>query len=110
MFRAGHASGPQYRNMLARCAAGFASVILVVTACAHLRVTELSRDRAITIAKMQVRFDPFDATADRKRTSAGTVWRVVLKGRLPGQPPMLFETAVVEIDATTGTVLSVGKT
>jgi peptidase YpeB-like protein len=96
--------------MLARCAAGLASVILFVTACAHLRATELSRDRAITIARTQVRFDPFDVTADRRRSSGGTVWRVVLKGRLPGQPPMLFETAVVEIDATTGTVLSVGKT
>jgi hypothetical protein len=96
--------------MLARCAAGLALVIVFVTACAHLRATELSRDRAITIAKTQVRFDPFDVTADRMRTSGGTVWRVVLKGRLPGQPPMLFETVVVEIDAITGSVLSVAKT
>ena len=73
--------------MIARCAAGLASVILLVTACAHLRATELSRDRATTIAKTQVRFDPFAATADRTRTSAGTVWRVVLKGRLRADRP-----------------------
>jgi hypothetical protein len=38
------------------------------------------------------------------------IWRVTLKGRLPGQPPLLFETAIVELDAASGEILSVSKT
>ena len=84
---------------------------LLMMACAHqARQGEMSRDRAIAIAKAQVRFEPFEVDARRTRTNGRQVWRVVLKGRLPGQPPMLFETAVVEIDAVTGTLVSVAKT
>ena len=78
-------------------------------ACAHPHATEVSRERAIAIARTQIRFEPFDVTARRTRVSGRPAWRVVLKGRLPDQPPMLFETAVVEIDASTGLVLSVSK-
>ena len=80
-------------------------------ACAHPpRPTEMSRDRAIAVAKTQVRFEPFEINARRTQTNGRQVWRVVLKGRLPGQPPMLFEAVVVEVDAVTGTLVSVAKT
>jgi hypothetical protein len=79
--------------------------------CAHARpAKEITRERAIAIARTQVRFEPFDASARRVVTNQRAVWRVVMKGRLPGQPPMLFETAVVEIDAATGAVVSLTKT
>jgi hypothetical protein len=92
-------------------AAQISLVILLMMACVHQpRQGEMSRDRAIAIAKAQVRFEPFEVDARRTRTNGRQVWRVVLKGRLPGQPPMLFETAVVEIDAVTGTLVSVAKT
>ena len=89
-----------------RTRAKWAAVLALIgamIACAHqARTTELTRDRAIAIARAQVQFEPFDVTARRIRTAGRAVWRVVLKGRLPGQPPMLFESAVVEIDAVTG--------
>ena len=102
---------PRDDRTRARRAAPLALVILLMIACVHpTRATELTRDRAIAIAKAQVRFEPFDVTARRTRAQGHSVWRVVLKGRLPGQPPMLFETAVVEVDAATGAVMSVAKT
>jgi hypothetical protein len=84
---------------------------LLAIACAHPpRTTEITRDRAIALARTQVKFEPFEVKARRTRTHGRAVWRVELKGRFPGQPPMLFETAVVEIDAVSGGVVSVAKT
>jgi hypothetical protein len=37
-------------------------------------------------------------------------WQVTLKGRLPGQPPGLFETAIVEIDRRIGEIVSLSRT
>jgi hypothetical protein len=34
------------------------------------------------------------------------VWRVTFKGRLPDQPPGLFETRVFEIDVRTGEIVA----
>jgi hypothetical protein len=35
---------------------------------------------------------------------------VTFRGRLPGQPPDLFETVIVEVDRLSGEVVSVGRT
>ncbi len=70
----------------------------------------IRRDRAIAIARTQVNWTPFDVAAAPTTSNGRQVWRVTLKGRLPGQPPLLFETAVVEIDAGTGDIVSVSKT
>ena len=52
---------PRDNRTRAQRAAPLALVILLVIACVHLtRTTELTRDRAIAIAKAQVRFEPFD--------------------------------------------------
>jgi hypothetical protein len=87
------------------------AVGLTATACARAtNSVELSRESAITIARQQVSFNPSTIEA-RKGTSGSTpVWRITLRGRLPGQPPMLFETRVVEIDRRTGAVVSVART
>lgn len=83
---------------------------LLIIACAHPpRTTEITRDRAIALAKAQVKFEPFDVKAQRARRNGRSLWRVELKGRLPGQPPMLFETAVVEIDTVSGGVVTIKK-
>ena len=70
----------------------------------------IGRDRAIAIARTRVSWTPFDVAAVQTTSNGRQIWRVTLKGRLPGQPPLLFETAVVEIDAGTGEVVSVSKT
>jgi hypothetical protein len=73
------------------------------------RNTEISRDRAIDIARQQVSFQPDRVAADRTTSGARPVWRVTLRGRLPGQPPGLFETIIIEIDRRTGEVVSIAR-
>jgi hypothetical protein len=83
----------------------------LTAACASAPAAgEIARDRAIAIARAQVTWQPFDVSAARTSSNGRRVWKVTLKGRLPGQPPMLFETAIVEVDAVTGAIVSVGKT
>ena len=88
-----------------------AIVALLTAGCASAaRPAEISRDRAITIARAQVRWVPSESAAVRAQASGRKIWRVTLKGRLPGQPPELFETAVVDIDAVSGAVVRIAKT
>lgn len=93
-------------------ARGTAVVLLLASlACAsaapHAGIRE---ERAIEIASTQVKWKPFDVVARRATTNGRQIWRVTLKGRLPGQPPLLFETSIVELDALTGEIVSVSKT
>jgi hypothetical protein len=90
-----------------------AAVLLVVAtiACASsAHRTYITRDRAVAIARAQVKWAPFDVRASRAASSGRQIWRITLKGRLPGQPPLLFETVTVELDAGTGDLVSVSKT
>lgn len=92
-----------------RCGA----VLLLVAAMACASATPqvgITRERAIAIARTQVKWTPFDETATRATSNGRQIWRVTLKGRLPGQPPLLFETLIVELDAGTGEVLSASRT
>jgi hypothetical protein len=77
--------------------------------CAGPSSLELTRDRAIEIARSHVSFTP--DTIDAMQATSGTrnVWRVTFRGRLPGQPPGLFETAIVEIDRLTGEIVSLSR-
>jgi hypothetical protein len=95
---------------LPRCAA-VALLLAAAMGCASAAPpTGITRDRAIKIAVTQVKWTPSDVAAVRVTASGRRVWRVTLKGRLPGQPPLLFETAIVDLDARTGEVVSVSKT
>jgi uncharacterized membrane protein YkoI len=87
------------------------ALLLAAMGCASVAPRAgITRDRAIKIAVTQVKWTPSDVAALRVTASGRQVWRVTLKGRLPGQPPLLFETAIVDLDARTGEVLSVSKT
>jgi len=71
--------------------------------------TEISRERAIEIARKEVdlKADSVEAVRATSEFPGGQdVWRVTFKGRLPDQPPGFFETRVVEIDVRTGKVVS----
>ena len=87
-----------------------AAFTVLTAACIHFSDThEISRGRAIEIARGQVSF-PLDRIEAVKSTSGGRdVWRVTFHGRLPGQPSLLFETMVVEIDRHSGEVVSVAR-
>jgi hypothetical protein len=72
--------------------------------------TEIGRDRAIEIARPHVSFTPDTVEAVRTTSDSRAVWRVTFRGRLPGQPPGLFETAVIAVDRVTGEIVSIAQT
>jgi hypothetical protein len=88
-------------------------IALVATSAAlcsrPARAVEISRDRAIEIARGQVTFQISTVTVDRTSSSGRALWRVTIRGRLPGQPPELFETRIVEIDRATGVIVSIAR-
>lgn len=87
-----------------------AALTVLTAACIRLPHTnEISRQRAIEIARAQVSFHPDSIKAVRTTSGARAVWRVTFRGRLPGQPPLLFETVMVEIDRHSGEVVSIAR-
>jgi hypothetical protein len=86
-----------------------AGVLLAVSCATASPSTGITRDRAVAIARAQVRWQPFDVAASRLRSNGRSIWRVTLKGRLPDQPPMLYETAIIDLDAATGAIVSLSK-
>jgi len=87
-----------------------AAVLALGATCNGRSVSEISRERAVEIARLEVSFQPDSIQADRTTSGARPLWRVTLRGRLPGQPPGLFETAIVEIDRQSGEVVSRART
>lgn len=81
----------------------------MVAACMPRPMTEISRAQAIDIARREISFQPDSIDAVRAMSGAAPIWRVTLRGRLPNQPPGLFETVVVEIDRRRGEVVSVAR-
>lgn len=69
---------------------------------------EISREQAIEIARVEVTFTP--DSVDAVLTESRERWVVTFRGRLPGQPPGLFETRIVEVDAQTGAIVSIART
>ena len=68
--------------------------------------TTITRDRAIEIARKDLAFKPDSVDALQTTAEQRPIWRVTFKGRLPDQPPGLFETAIVDVDARTGEIVS----
>lgn len=97
------------RTRLAAFALLAALLSLGVT-CGEPFAQEISRERAIEIARAQIKFEPDSTDAERVTSGSRPVWRVTFRGRLPGQPPGLFETAVIEVDRRTGEVVSIART
>ncbi len=88
-----------------------APVVLLVLGCPAGSVdSDVSREQAIEIARQEVSFQPDSVEAVLFTSEEQTVWRVTFRGRLPGQPPGLFETIIVEVDAGSGEVVSIGRT
>jgi hypothetical protein len=70
---------------------------------------EIPRDRAVAIARRELTFEPSSTQVRKTESGSRPVWRVEFRGRLPGQPPMLFETRVIEVDRITGAIVSVTR-
>ncbi len=90
---------------------GLAPLALVAVTCPAGPVeSQISREEAIEIARQEVSFQPDSVDAVKSTSDERAVWRVTFTGRLPGQPPGLFETIIVEVDATSGEVVSIART
>ncbi len=87
-----------------------AAILSMAARCTGPSPTEITRERAMDIARAQVSFQPDSVDAERTTSGVRPVWRVTLRGRLPGQPPGLFETAIVEVDRHSGAIVSVART
>jgi Peptidase propeptide and YPEB domain len=87
-----------------------ATVLSLGTTCVGPSPQEISRERAIEIAQPHLSFQPDSTEAERASAGARPVWRVTFRGRLPNQPPGLFETAIVEVDRQTGEIVSISRT
>jgi hypothetical protein len=86
-------------------------VALVALTCpAGPAESKITLDQAVEIARQEVSFEPESVGTERSTSDSRAVWRVTFRGRLPGQPPGLFETLIVEVDSDTGEVVSVGRT
>ena len=86
------------------------AALLLQGGCAHATAArEISRERALQIARREISFEPDRIDARRVAAESGPVWRVVFRGRLPGQPPLLFETYVVDVSRRTGAVMIVAR-
>ena len=86
-------------------------VLLAVTlgGCARPLSGEIGRDRAVAIARSQVSFQPSSIDAVKASVAGRPIWRVTIRGRLPGQPAELFETRIVEIDRVSGAIVSIAR-
>ena len=89
-------------------------LLLLVVACPAGPVgpveSQLTREQAIEIARQEVSFQPESVEAVLSESKGRPVWQVTFRGRLSGQPPGLFETMIVEVDAYSGDVVSISRT
>jgi len=88
---------------------GVALLAAVLAGCARPLAGEIGRDRAVAIARSQVSFQPSNIAAVKASAAGRPIWRVTIRGRLPGQPAGLFETRIIEIDRVTGAIVSVAR-
>lgn len=109
MKLASHCRGKAVSRLAIICLCPLA--FIAATCPAAPAVSEITREQAIEIARHEVPFEPDSVQADRATRDDGRpTWRVTFRGRLPGQPPGLFETMVVEVDAQTGDIVSLART
>ena len=70
---------------------------------------QVDEEQAVAVASRQVLFEPESSEAVLAAGENPPVWRVTLRGRLPGQSVFEFEEATVTVDAVTGDVIGVGQ-
>ena len=70
---------------------------------------QVGEQQAVAVARRQVLFEAENIEAELAAAAHPPVWRVTLRGRLPGQSVFEFEEATVTVDAVTGDVIDVGR-
>ena len=83
---------------------------LVALSCpAGVVEPQVSEEQAVDIARRQVLFEVEAVDAEMTADADPPVWRVTLRGRLPGRSVFDFEEATVTVDAVTGDVIGVDQ-
>ena len=70
---------------------------------------EISRERAIEIARPHVKFQPKSVKAEKIRERDRRVWRVTFRGEPPGQGSVMGEVMIISIDRVTGDIVSLAQ-
>jgi hypothetical protein len=70
---------------------------------------EISRERAIEIARPHVKFQPKSINAEKTTENRRPVWRVTFRGEPVGQVNTMGEIMIISIDRLTGEVVSVAQ-
>ncbi len=70
---------------------------------------EISRARAIEIARSQVKFKPKSITAEKMKENRRPVWRVTFRGEPPGKGNVMGESMIISIDRFTGQIVSIAQ-
>ena len=70
---------------------------------------EISRARAIEIARAQVKFQPKSITAKKVKEKGRPVWRVTFRGEPPGQGNVMGEILIISLDRFTGKIVSIAQ-
>jgi len=90
---------------------GITVLLLAAVSCPAGPVeSEITREEAIVIARREASFEPDSVEAVMATSEGRAVWRVTFRGRLPGQPPGLLETVIVEVDRRGGRIVSISRT
>ena len=82
-------------------------LVLPLFACVPKSVPrEISRERAIEIARPHVTFPPNSVEAEKATVRGRPVWRVTFRGEPVSQVHLMGEVVVVEVDRETGEIVS----
>ena len=82
--------------------------VLVALGCpAGAPEPQVGEEQAVDVARRQVLFEAESVEAELAAGEDPPVWRVTLRGRLPGQSVFEFEEATVTVDAVSGDVVGV---
>ena len=70
---------------------------------------EISRERAIEVARRHVKFRPKSIDAEKVQENGRPLWRVTFRGESVGQGGVMGEVMIVGIDRVTGEVVSIAQ-
>ena len=70
---------------------------------------EISRERAIEIARSQVKFQPKSIEAEKAIENGRSVWRITFRGEPPGQVNVMGEIMIISLDRLTGEIVSIAQ-
>ena len=74
-----------------------------------MRTIDITRERAIEIARPHVKFQPKSITADKIKDGGRRVWRVTFRGEPAGEGHPVGEILIVLIDRISGEVVSIAQ-